>query len=29
MTVYICRRFIPTTAFLVGILLKENHRIAG
>jgi len=27
MTVYICR--IPTTAFLVSILMKENHRIAG
>ena len=29
MTAYICCRFIPTTAFLVTILLKKNHRIAG
>jgi len=29
MTTYICHWFIPTTAFLVSILLKENHRIAG
>jgi len=29
MTAYIFRRFIPTTAFLVNILLKESHRIAG
>jgi len=29
MTAYICRRFIPTTAILVSILLKEKHRMAG
>ena len=27
-TACICRRFILTTAFLVSILLKENHKIA-
>ena len=31
MTAYICRRFIPTTSFLVDILLKENQncRVIG
>jgi len=31
MTAYICRRFIPTTAFVVNILLKENQncRVIG
>jgi len=29
LTAYICRRFIPAAAFLVSILLKENHRTAG
>jgi len=31
MTAYICRRFIPTIAFLVNILLKENQncRVIG